>query len=328
MMPRFHTRRAIAFMIVAFLLQPLPLSPSAEESILPVASTVTETATPTVSPPSITFTDIQGHWAEAAIQKAVAAGIVKGYGDGTFRPDQPITNAEFRLMLHRSAPSAGALYGALYAGDDLHSRTDPNTSNLDTPITRQSAAWILAQALPIAGATDRKLLSAYPDVTLVADWAQEAMSTIITTGYLTGHDDGYLRPDRILSRAEGATLLMRVIDSNETLTLGTYQTELLNSAEERGDGHVSSASTPQAQTPTESSPPQNESPSVTSTYLIHLGNIIHPGLPATHNEAGGSTPRLRYIVSCFSRISPTRSFWPGDSKHSITSSLSKTPCKV
>ena len=39
--------------------------------------------------------DISGHWAEASIQKWVEAGVINGYSDGTFRPDNGITRAEF-----------------------------------------------------------------------------------------------------------------------------------------------------------------------------------------------------------------------------------------
>ena len=41
------------------------------------------------------FTDISGHWAEADIRHATIIGWVKGYPDFTFKPDQPITRAEF-----------------------------------------------------------------------------------------------------------------------------------------------------------------------------------------------------------------------------------------
>ncbi|KGF10730.1 hypothetical protein HMPREF1633_09105 [Tissierellia bacterium S5-A11] len=41
-----------------------------------------------------TFTDVKGHWAEAAINQAYGNGRIKGYPDGTFKPDAPITRAE------------------------------------------------------------------------------------------------------------------------------------------------------------------------------------------------------------------------------------------
>ncbi len=47
------------------------------------------------------FTDITGHWAKAAIVKAQAAGIMQGYTDGSFKPEQLITRAEAVVMINR-----------------------------------------------------------------------------------------------------------------------------------------------------------------------------------------------------------------------------------
>ncbi len=47
------------------------------------------------------FTDIDGHWAEAEIHEAAAHGWIKGYDDGTFKPDQFITRAEAMTMINR-----------------------------------------------------------------------------------------------------------------------------------------------------------------------------------------------------------------------------------
>ena len=47
------------------------------------------------------FTDIAGHWAETEICRAVSLGWLQGYGDGTFRPDQPITRAEVMTIINR-----------------------------------------------------------------------------------------------------------------------------------------------------------------------------------------------------------------------------------
>jgi len=47
------------------------------------------------------FNDISGHWAEAEIRRAAALGWIQGYGDGTFRPDAPITRAEAMTVINR-----------------------------------------------------------------------------------------------------------------------------------------------------------------------------------------------------------------------------------
>ena len=48
------------------------------------------------------FSDIAGHWAQEYINEAANAGIVDGYPDGTFRPQQYITRAEAMTMVNRT----------------------------------------------------------------------------------------------------------------------------------------------------------------------------------------------------------------------------------
>ena len=45
--------------------------------------------------------DISGHWAEKSIDKAVQKGIMNGYEDGTFKPDEPMTRAQLCTVLDR-----------------------------------------------------------------------------------------------------------------------------------------------------------------------------------------------------------------------------------
>jgi S-layer homology domain len=46
--------------------------------------------------------DVSGNWAEPFIKVLVEKDIIKGYPDGTFRPDQPITRAEFAALLNKA----------------------------------------------------------------------------------------------------------------------------------------------------------------------------------------------------------------------------------
>ena len=43
--------------------------------------------------------DYEGHWAQQYIEKAINAGYMTGYPDGSFKPDNPITRAEFARVL-------------------------------------------------------------------------------------------------------------------------------------------------------------------------------------------------------------------------------------
>lgn len=57
---------------------------------------------PTVSNRS-TFPDLVHDWYKPAIAWAEQTGVVDGYEDGTFRPDQPVTRQEFAQMLYNYA---------------------------------------------------------------------------------------------------------------------------------------------------------------------------------------------------------------------------------
>ncbi len=48
----------------------------------------------------VSFTDIEGHWAESYILKAAKAGWIKGYPDGSFKPDEKITRAEAMTLVN------------------------------------------------------------------------------------------------------------------------------------------------------------------------------------------------------------------------------------
>ncbi len=45
--------------------------------------------------------DIEGHWAERDIKKVIETGILKGYPDGSFKPNQNITRAELAVVISR-----------------------------------------------------------------------------------------------------------------------------------------------------------------------------------------------------------------------------------
>ena len=45
--------------------------------------------------------DYENHWAEQHIRWAMEEGLIRGYPDGNFRPDQPVTRAELATILHR-----------------------------------------------------------------------------------------------------------------------------------------------------------------------------------------------------------------------------------
>ena len=72
------------------------------------------------------FTDIYGHWAVSEISLAYENGWIKGYNDGTFRPNRNITRAEAMALINR------VLNRAPEKPSDLLNNMNKWTDNLDT----------------------------------------------------------------------------------------------------------------------------------------------------------------------------------------------------
>ena len=56
---------------------------------------------PQYQPEPVTVDDVTGHWAEEAIRWCMEMGLMRGYEDGTFQPDKPVTRAELAVILDR-----------------------------------------------------------------------------------------------------------------------------------------------------------------------------------------------------------------------------------
>ena len=87
------------------------------------------------------FNDIQGHWGQACLQELGDRRILNGYPDGSFRPNAPVTRAEFATIL-----------------DSIFSRRDPVREAIEFADT--DGHWA---AIAITGVYERGFLSGYPN---------------------------------------------------------------------------------------------------------------------------------------------------------------------
>lgn len=69
-----------------------------------MASSLIPWLKPPVASAELPFEDINGHWAQLCIHQLAQQGVVSGYPDGLFRPDVPVTRAEFATMVNKAFP--------------------------------------------------------------------------------------------------------------------------------------------------------------------------------------------------------------------------------
>ncbi len=167
-------------------------------------------------------TDISGHWAETTIEKWLDADLIKGYEDGSFKPNDPVTRAEFVYMVNNSLQfrATGEIdftdvleedwfYKGVsiavtegYANGLGDGTFDPNGL-----VTRAQAAVFGYNA---AGRPTGGSINNFTDTFVIPSWAANAIACMNHKGYLSGVGDGTFDPNRSMTRAEAVSFLERI----------------------------------------------------------------------------------------------------------------------
>lgn len=174
------------------------------------------------SKPAAVLKDINGHWAEDSIRTLVASGAISGYPDGTFRPNQPISRAEFATIIVKvlGLSSSGT---KLFADTQGHwgcytiaaayeagivSGYDAQRFGPDDPISREQIAVMIARASRLGG-TGSQL--PFADKGAISPWAREYVARAVNHGIIAGYPDNTFRPQYAASRAEAAAIVNRAL---------------------------------------------------------------------------------------------------------------------
>ncbi len=187
-----------------------------------------EAAPGTPAAPTVKLSDISSHWAKASIERAVKLGIVNGYQDGNFRPENVVTRGEFAVMLSRALQLEGE-------GDPLSfNDTEGIPSWAKSHVARAVAAGLIggfedgtfrsggklsrAQlAVMIARAADLKLDEAdaatFADAEQIPAWAQKEVAAAVKAGLIEGKEGNIFDPMATATRAQALTLIIRLVDS-------------------------------------------------------------------------------------------------------------------
>lgn len=185
-----------------------------------------------VDPPEPRFTDMGGYaWAQDAVERLAADGIVQGTGPDTYSPGKPVTRADFAILMVRAFDLTGeaAENFADVAPDAYYARevsiakqngilkgVGGNRVNPTGAITRQDLCVMLARTLAKTGyaleEADAEALAAFRDAAQIADYAQDAAALLAANGIVAG-DGGYFRPLNNANRAEVAVLLDRLLNA-------------------------------------------------------------------------------------------------------------------
>ena len=170
-------------------------------------------------------TDIQGHWAQNTINKWVDKGDISGYPDGTFRPNNMITRAEFVVLVNNAMGYSKSGYAyfsdvpnhywgknaiqtgvaAGYISGDGDGIFRPND-----PVTRQEAAAMISRILGLKQNDSRAYR--YTDSYAISNWAKGVVGAVSEAGIMAGYPDGSFGPNKVLTRAEAVLALDKTMN--------------------------------------------------------------------------------------------------------------------
>ena len=178
------------------------------------------------------FTDTKDYWGAHYVEFLYTSGVTTGYADGTFRPDQNITRAQFSVMLFRylkldeskyadvvlpfadvdkigeyAIPAIRALYteGVINGsrGSDGKLYFNPNS-----PLTRAQAATMIGRTQEKGYAT---VELTFTDAGKIPAYATFYIQTMAAQGILGGYTDGSFRPHNNITRGQMAKILYNLV---------------------------------------------------------------------------------------------------------------------
>lgn len=199
-------------------------------------------------------------WAKASIDKMTDAGYIKGYEDGTFRPQKSISKIECLILMSRmlgyedkkfadvasaakdAYKTTAAKYNSTYSGelsyllytgvlkeDDLVDYA--SSANANVQLLRYQAAMLMAKLLGSDSEAKAYSVStpSYADDASIPSAAKNYVEYVSANSIMNGMDktaDGKAQfsPMTTLTRAQMATLLARMMDKlNTSYTSGTVE---------------------------------------------------------------------------------------------------------
>ncbi|MBD5161353.1 MAG: S-layer homology domain-containing protein [Oscillibacter sp.] len=179
------------------------------------------------------FSDVpEDHWACADIMACAEQGIVTGYEDGTFRPEDNVTAIQFIVMMTRTfyAEQAAAVAGTegqpwYYANTKVAEDVGMSKGLAavdDTPMNRYNMATALYNTLVSFDkiGDEPYIVAAFNASKAFKDWDTLMISTAYAVpvaecyaaGILTGMSDGTFSGDSNMTRAQACAVIVRMMN--------------------------------------------------------------------------------------------------------------------
>ena len=178
---------------------------------------------------SHSFDDTVNHWAEAEICELSSIGLLEGYSERNFAPNENMTRAEFvKIMVESQSYNVYAVQSAAFTDTDpsdwfyavvsfahskgLVSGYNDNSFKPNNDISRAEAIELLVNASGYSDADTTDLNHSFYDVD-GDDWFAVALAIGLENDIVQGYGDDSFRPNNPITRAEACVMLSRALDT-------------------------------------------------------------------------------------------------------------------
>jgi hypothetical protein len=220
------SENATHFFSLGYVGEDEPKKEKVAEVIKPVTPAMPEPVVVVKPKPKLRmFIDVpDGYWAQEAIEYLATIGVIEGYPDQTFRPEQSLTRAEFSAVLARArgiepqeiiyapypdlpATHWSAKYVKVATDMDLVSGYPDGNFQPFKPVTRAEGILIVDRFASMKEDWATKT-SPYPDLP-ASHWAFPGVIAATEAGILEFLAGKNFEPNRDLTRAEAAEILSK-----------------------------------------------------------------------------------------------------------------------
>jgi len=202
----------------------LSLWRSSNAALLALGLTVGGVAPIVISAPATaaSFVDVQGHWARPFIEALAAQNIIGGYSDRTFRPNQPVTRAQFAAMIEQAFDENNVQLPRRFdseAADYWASRDFANGSSsnrqlrLSDQLSKVQVLVALANGLRLyPSGSVANTLNFYTDASRIPEYARDSVAAVTQKGIVVNYPDvADLEPSKVVTRADVAAFIYQAL---------------------------------------------------------------------------------------------------------------------
>jgi hypothetical protein len=182
------------------------------------------------------FSDMATHWSGSYVTPLTDRGIITGYGDGTFKPDNTLKRIEFIVLTLKALESEGVItldaavdadtyWGMPYINKAIELKLLENytmtPADYETAIAREEMASIIVKAYDAIGGdttmtegVTTKAQNQIGDLVNVSSNYKTEVTTAYALNFIAGYGDGSFKPLGSATRGEASVVISKLLDDS------------------------------------------------------------------------------------------------------------------